>query len=259
MNKYLIILLAYLFMAPCTSYARNTDQILKLAVASNFRTAVTEIANIFTSKTGNEINISSASTGKLYAQIINGAPFDIFLSADELTPIKLEKNKLTVDGSRFTYAYGRLVLLGLDSKTSINSEQYFVNFEKINKIAIANPKLAPYGTAALDVLKNLAIYDTVVSKLVYGENISQAFQYVASRSAEIGFVSLSQVKSFYPNTFDGYWIIPNNLHRPINQQAVLLLHGKDSRIAHEFLSFMKSTTVKKILREKYGYYFERED
>ena len=252
-------MLAYLFMAPCTSYARNTDQILKLAVASNFRTAVTEIANIFTSKTGNEINISSASTGKLYAQIINGAPFDIFLSADELTPIQLEKNKLTVDGSRFTYAYGRLVLLSLDSKTSINSEQYLVNFEKINKIAIANPKLAPYGAAALDVLKNLAMYDTVVSKLVYGENISQAFQYVVSRSAEIGFVSLSQVKSFYTNTFDGYWIIPNNLHRPINQQAVLLLHGKDSRIAYEFLSFMKSTMVKKILREKYGYYFERED
>lgn len=252
-------MLAYLFMAPCTSYARNTDQILKLAVASNFRTAVTEIANIFTSKTGNEINISSASTGKLYAQIINGAPFDIFLSADELTPIQLEKNKLTVDGSRFTYAYGRLVLLSLDSKTSINSEQYLVNLEKINKIAIANPKLSPYGAAALDVLKNLAMYDTVVSKLVYGENISQAFQYVVSRSAEIGFVSLSQVKSFYTNTFDGYWIIPNNLHRPINQQAVLLLHGKDSRIAYEFLSFMKSTMVKKILREKYGYYFERED
>ena len=189
-------------MAPCTSYARNTDQILKLAVASNFRTAVTEIANIFTSKTGNEINISSASTGKLYAQIINGAPFDIFLSADELTPIQLEKNKLTVDGSRFTYAYGRLVLLSLDSKTSINSEQYLVNLEKINKIAIANPKLSPYGAAALDVLKNLAMYDTVVSKLVYGENISQAFQYVVSRSAEIGFVSLSQVKSFYTNTFD---------------------------------------------------------
>ena len=157
MKKYLIILLAFIYVTPCVSYARNADQTLKLAVASNFRTAAVEIANIFTSQTGNEVNISSASTGKLYAQIINGAPFDIFLAADESIPMQLENKNLTVDGSRFTYACGRLVLWGMDKKTPINSEQLIKWFDGYNKIAIANPKLAPYGAAALDVLKNLVL------------------------------------------------------------------------------------------------------
>jgi len=252
MKKYFIGLLVYLAISPCIAYAHNTDQTLKLAVASNFRTAAIEIADIFTSQTGYAVNISSASTGKLYAQIINGAPFDIFLAADESTPMQLESNRLAVDGTRFTYAYGRLVLLNI--KASNNSKQNVVDFKKFNKIAIANPKLAPYGAAALDVLKNLGIYESVVNKLVYGENINQAFQYVASKSTEIGFVALSQVRSYYSDTFKGYWIIPDSLYRPIPQQAVLLSRARDTKIAYEFIRFMKSTFAKKIMEENYGYY-----
>ncbi len=254
MKKYFLILFACVLVAPRFLYAGNDEQKLSLAVASNFRIAAIEIAAIFTDQTGNEINISSASSGKLYAQIINGAPFDIFFAADETTPIQLERKKLIVAGSRFTYAYGRLVLWGLDLNTSNDSGQYFNDFEKFNKIAIANPKLAPYGAAAVDALKNLALYDGVVNKLVYGENINQTFQYVVSKSAEIGFVSLSQVKIFYDDSFNEYWVIPDELHKPIRQQAVLLLRAKDSKIAYEFLRFMKSGLVKKMLKEKYGYY-----
>ena len=259
MKRYFIILLVYLAVTPGVSYAHNNEQTLRLAVASNFRTAAIEIANIFTSKTGYKVNISTASTGKLYAQIINGAPFDIFLSADEATPIKLEKNKLAVDGSRFTYAYGRLALLGLDLKASINSEKIITNFTKFNKIAIANPKLAPYGLAAIDALENLALYDSVVNKLIYGENINQTFQYIASGSVDIGFVALSQVKSYYADDFDGYWVVPDSLYKPIPQQAVLLSRAKDSKVANEFLSFIKRKLVRKIMEENYGYYIEKDD
>ncbi len=259
MKKLLIVLITYLLITPCVSYATSANQLLKLAVASNFRTAAIEIANIFTSETGNEIIISSASTGKLYAQIINGAPFDIFLAADESTPIHLENKNLTVDGSRFTYAYGRLVLCSLDLKQLINPELYVANFEKFNKIAIANPKLAPYGAAALEVLKNLNLYESAVNKLIYGENINQAFQYVASGSADIGIVAFSQVKSYHTDIVSSYWVIPDNLYKPIPQQAVLLSRAKDSKIAYEFLSFMKGALAKKIMEENYGYYVETGD
>lgn len=259
MKNYFIVFLVYLLVTPCISYARNTDETLKIAVASNFRTAAIEITDIFTSQTGNKVIISSASTGKLYAQIINGAPFDIFLAADESTPMRLENKNLTIGDSRFTYAYGRLVLWGLDLKAPVNSEQYVAKFGKYNKIAIANPKLAPYGAAAVDVLKNLGLYDNAVTKLVYGENINQTFQYVASKSTEIGFVSLSQAKNYYNDTVAAYWIIPDNLHKPIRQQAVLLSRAKDSKVAYDFLNFMKSTLVKRLLEENYGYYIEKDD
>ena len=259
MKKYFIGLLVYLAISPCISYALNTDQTLKLAVASNFRTAAIEIADIFTSQTGYKVNISSASTGKLYAQIINGAPFDIFLAADETTPILLENKKLTVEGSRFTYTYGRLVLRGLNLKDPVKSEQYINNLKNFNKIAIANPKLAPYGLAAIDALKNLALYDSVVTRLIYGENINQTFQYVVSGSVDIGFVALSQVKSYYTDDFDGYWVVPDSLYKPIPQQAVLLSRATDSKAAYEFLSFLKTALVKNILEERYGYFMEKDD
>ncbi len=209
---------------------------LLVAVASNFHKPALAIAREFEKNNPYEVIISSASTGKLYAQIINGAPFDIFLAADEITPKRLEDKNYTVKGSRFTYAYGRLVLWGKPGSESGGIDMNHLKTDELQKVAIANPKLAPYGQAAREVLINLNLYNDIESKLIYGENINQTFQYIITGAAEAGFVAMSQIYILHDKLYGNYWVVPEVLYKPIRQQAVLLTRASDSKAASFFLT-----------------------
>jgi molybdate transport system substrate-binding protein len=195
--------------------------------------------------------LSFGASGKFYAQIKNGAPFQLLLSADDEKPAQLIKDGLAVADSRFTYAIGTLVLwsakIGIvDARGDVLAKGHF------GKIAIANPKLAPYGSAAMEVLTKLGILKTISSKFVQGENISQAFQFVSTGNAELGFVALSQIMKDGKISSGSAWIVPGALHSPIRQDAVLLSPGKDSAAAKALLNYLKSDKSKRIIRS-YGY------
>ncbi|MFT4554446.1 MAG: molybdate transport system substrate-binding protein [Chlamydiales bacterium] len=217
---------------------------IHVAVASNFTETIKVIIPKFEAKTGDKVIISSGSTGKHYTMIKNGAPFDIFLSGDERCPKLLEEEGLAIMGSRFTYVQGKLVLWS-SYEGYVDANGGVLELGDFQHLAMANPKLAPYGKAAKEVLENLGLWEKIpVERIVRGENISQTFQFVKSGSAELGFISFSQIIP------DGnYWDIPQDLYQPILQQAVLL---KDSQTARAFLDFIKSAETREIIRE-YGY------
>lgn len=222
----------------------------QVAVAANFATPAQKIAVEFEKQSGHKAIVSTGSTGKFYAQIVNGAPFDILLSADDETPAKLEKENQSVSGSRFTYAIGKLVLWsakadGVDSKGDVLNHGAFAH------LSIANPKVAPYGAAAVETLKALNLHDKLQGKLVMGENIAQAHQFVATGNAELGFVAYSQI--IKDGKIEGSaWVVPEKLYSPIRQDAVLLNKGKDNKAASAFLEFLKSSKARDIIRS-YGY------
>ena len=215
-----------------------------LAVASNFSTTMKKLETAYEKKHEHYLTITYASSGKHYAQIINGAPFQVFLSADQETPMRLVEDELAVKNSQFSYAFGRLVLW-----TNIESlrgqEKVLLEDRNYRNLSIANPKLAPYGKAAVDVLNNLNIKQDESSRWVYGENIGQSFQFVATKNAELGFVGLSQVLALSPK--DSFWYIPEALYDPIQQDAVLLKRGKDSLGARDFLEFMHTDIAQNII------------
>lgn len=224
---------------------------VKVAVAANFTGPMKQIAIEFEKETGHHIVLSFGSSGQFYAQIKNGAPFHVFLSADDEKPAQLEKEGLTVAGSRFTYAIGTLVLWSskpgfVDSKGEVLSKGNYA------KIAIANPKLAPYGTAAVEVLTKLGLLSAVAPKIVEGENISQTYQFVSTGNAELGFVALSQIMKNGKVTSGSAWFLPGKLHSPIRQDAVLLPAGKDNAAAKALLVYLKSGKIRQIIRS-YGY------
>lgn len=221
---------------------------IRVAVASNFGEVIKVIAARFERRTGHQVIISLGSTGKHYAQIRNGAPFDVFFAADEHRPKLLEQEGIALPGSRFTYAIGKLILWSprdgyVDSAGAVLKQGAF------RYLAIANPRLAPYGKAAREVLEALGLWDSLGDRMVRGENIGQAFQYVKSGTAELGFVAYSQVKRPGHPIEGSYWIVPRELYTPIRQQAVLL---KDSAAARAFLSFVKSEAAREIIHN-YGY------
>ncbi|ENZ82021.1 MULTISPECIES: molybdate ABC transporter substrate-binding protein [Caulobacter] len=220
----------------------------KVAVAANFTDAAKEIAARFKAKTGHEANLSFGSSGQFYAQIANGAPFEVFLSADAERPLKAEAEGLAVPGSRFTYATGRLVLY---SKTPglVDGKGAVLKTGKFEKLSIADPKTAPYGEAAVETLTKLKLYDALKPKIVQGSSITQAFQYVQTGAAELGFVALSQVIN---EPGGSRWLVPAADHAPIDQQAVLLKTGEKSEAARAFLAFLKGPEAKAIIR-RYGY------
>lgn len=234
------------------SISALADQV-QVAVASNFTPTLRLLATAFASQTGHRLRISSASTGKLYAQITHGAPFDLFLAADAARPERLEQAGHTVDGSRFTYAQGRLVLWG----PKINSSQpveTLLQSSGIGHIAIANPTTAPYGTATREVLRSMSLWEGLKGRLVRGENVGQAYQYVASGAADLGFVAYSQLLSGQHQ--DGYlWSIPQDHFQPIRQQAVLLKRAENKPAAHLFLEYLRSPAARKIIVEQ-GYSIE---
>ena len=224
----------------------------RIAVATNFSDVVNALKPRFEAATGHQLVVTAGSTGKLYAQIINGAPFDVLLAADQRRPAKLEDEGDAVAGSRFTYARGRLVLwstdpalIGLDGRQALSGS--------FGRLAIANPDLAPYGAAARDVLESLELYDAVSERLVLGENIGQAYAMVATGNAELGFVALSYVRNpRHAGRAGSHWQPPDSLHRPILQDAVLLRRGRNNSAAQSFLTFLQSADAGTVI-EAAGY------
>lgn len=217
---------------------------LNIAVASNFKQPAAKIVQEFQDRTGRNVIVTLGSTGKLYAQIEHGAPYDVFLAADAERPRLVEAHFSTAKGSRFTYAVGNLVLWS-PTKGVVDPDGQILDQGGFSRIAIANPLLAPYGRAAEEVLKKRGLWRQLQDKLVRGENIGQTFQFVYSGNADIGFVALSQVK----DSGGSMWIVPQELYSPIEQQAVLL---SDDPGAREFLEYLKSKQAREIIRG-YGY------
>jgi molybdate transport system substrate-binding protein len=218
-----------------------------VAVAANFTDAAEQIAKAFKQKTGDEAILIFGSSGQLYTQISQGAPFQVFLAADQARPEKAVKEGLAVKGSRFTYASGKIVLWSKDPK--LVQGEATLESGKFEKIAIANPFAAPYGAAAVQAMKALGLYQQLERKIVQGNNIAQTYQFVATGNAELGFVALSQVA----NESEGSrWLVPGNLYVPIRQDAVLLKRGADSEAAKAFLAFLKGPGAAKIM-ESFGY------
>jgi molybdate transport system substrate-binding protein len=224
---------------------------VRVAVASNFAAPMERIAALFQQESGHKVNVSLGSSGKLYAQVVGGAPFDVFLAADEELPKRMTQEGLAVGGSRFVYAQGRLVLWSLqpgfvDDKGKVLRNGIY------NKLAIADPKLAPYGMAAKQTLEKLAMWNGLQRKLVKGENITQTYQFAATENAELAFVALSQIMRDGKVSGGSWWLVPAELHRPIRQSAVLLSGAKDAAAAQAFLDFLKGKKAAAIIRS-FGY------
>ncbi len=234
-----------------------------VAVASNFTKPMTEIARVFEKRTGHNANLAFGSSGKFVSQIENGGPFEVFLSADTSNPRKLEQSGFAVSGTQFTYAVGKLVLWSampgfVDDQGQVLSKGGFKH------LALADPKLAPYGTAAMEVMKTLNRLDKLQPLFVQGENIAQTYQFISSGNAELGFIALAQVidkdkASTTPKLGNvskiasgSGWIVPSNLHKPILQDAILLKKGAKNPAATALLTFLKSPEAQGIIR-KYGY------
>ena len=221
---------------------------IRIAVASNFANAIRATVDRFETETGHRVMLAFGSTGKHYAQIRNGAPFDAFFAADVRRPELLEAEGLAVPGSRFTYAVGKLILWSPET-AFVDSKGTILEHGEFRHLAIANPNLAPYGMAAREVLQARGLWDGLESRLVRGENIAQAFQFVASGNAQLGFVAWSQVKRPGHIVEGSYWDVPAALHTPIEQQAVLLI---DTEAGRAFMSFMRSEKAIRIIRD-HGY------
>lgn len=230
----------------------TADQGLIIAVASNFRAAAEEIAAEFTSTTRIPVRISSGSTGMLYAQIVNGAPYDIFLAADARRPQLLENDALAVGGSRLTYATGSLVLWSADPSLKGLGCIEALKSGAYRRIAIANPLTAPYGQAAEEFLAAIGVFDEAAKRMVYGENIAQALQFVASGNATLGLIAASQVAEGLPEPGSCSWNVPVTSHSVIDQQAVMLQRSKSPAAAQRFMEFLRSPAVAVILKRR-GY------
>ena len=220
---------------------------VSVAVAANFTSAMQKIALLFEQETGHKLSVAYGSTGRFYAQIKNGAPFQVLLAADDETPAKLEKEGLGVASSRMTYAVGRLVLWSKQPGL-VDKQGEVLKTAKFEKLALADPKLAPYGLAAMETLTQLGLLDPLKPKLVQGDNIAQTYQLVSTHNAQLGFVALSQIKSQEGSA----WVVPSHLHSPIRQDAILLAKGKDAPAATALLQFLRSEKARAIIRS-HGY------
>ena len=223
-----------------------------VAVAANFTAPMQKIAQAFEQDTGHKAQLAFGATGKFYAQIKNGAPFAVLLAADDETPARLEKEGLAIAGTRFTYATGRLALWSKQSNLADDKGEVLRSSNSFVKIAIADPKLAPYGTAAMEVIHRMGVQANVVPKLVQGESIGQAYQFVSTENAQLGFVALSQISVDGRITQGSAWVVPQNLHTPLKQDAVLLNAGKDNAAAHALLKYLQGDIAKAIIT-RYGY------
>jgi molybdate transport system substrate-binding protein len=242
----LLLTLIHLLLGSGASLAAEA----RVAVAANFTDAARALAPQFEKSTGHRIKISYGSTGKLYAQIENGAPFDVFLAADTQRPEKLLTSGLAVAGSQFIYARGKLVLWSAQDQLFENGET-FLKKTAFKRIAIANPRTAPYGLAAQQVLNHLGIWQNVQARLVRGDSIAQTFQFVATGNAETGFVANSQIKG-WQGPQGTAWQVPAEYYQPINQTAVLLLRGKGKPAAEAFIDYLKSDEARDVI-EGLGY------
>lgn len=233
--------LAAMFGAPAGAAQVN------IAVAANFTEPAKEIAAVFKQKTGHEAVLSFGASGQFYNQIVQDAPFQIMLSADDERPKKLVADGLGVADSRFTYAIGKLVLWS--KSADLVKGEATLKAASFAKLSIANPTAAPYGAAAIETLKALGVYGALEPKIVQGNSIAQAFQFIDTGNAELGFVALSQLAG---NAAGSRWLVPQNLYKPILQDAVLLKKGAGNDAATAFMTFLKGSDARAVI-EKYGY------
>ena len=225
-----------------------TADTLRIATASNFAVPMKELARRFQEFSGDRVVVSRGSTGKHYTQIRNGAPFDSFFAADSARPRRLEEEGRIIPGSRFTYALGRLVLWS-PQPAYVDPEGEILRRGQFRHLSLANPKLAPYGHAARQVLLKLGLWDLLTPRMVRGENVGQAYQFVASGSAELGFVARSQITRPGTPLPGSYWMVPETLYDPIEQQAVQL---SERPAVRRFMEFVRSAVGSAVV-ESYGY------
>ena len=226
-------------------------EVVQIAVAANFTAPARALAEIFARTTGHEAKLSFGATGAFYTQIKNGAPFDILLAADDERPIRLEKEGDTVPGSRFTYAIGQLVLWSA-KPGFVDGGGAVLKGGKFNKIAIANPKLAPYGAAAVETMDKLGLAAALTPKLVTGESIGQTYNFIATGNAELGFVALAQVLDGGKMKSGSMWVVPAKYHAPIIQDAVILKRAAANPAAKAWMALMRSPNTQDFIRS-YGY------
>lgn len=245
LNRLLALLLAATFVS-----AAQADNV-SVAVAANFTGPIQVIAPLFERDTGHKLVPAFGATGKFYAQIANGAPFEVLLSADDETPARLAKEGHGVAGSAFTYAIGKLVLWS-PNPTLVDNKGEVLKKGSFKHIALANPKTAPYGAAAVQTMTKLGVLDTVKPLFVQGENIAQTHQFVTTGNAELGFVAYSQViKNGQVGSGSG-WIVPANLYDPIRQDAVLLTKGQNNPAAKALLDYLKGEKAQVVIKS-FGY------
>lgn len=251
-RKYIIIGFLILLLPGSFALAAKVN----VAVASNFVNTLRQLAEPFSRASGHELIISSASTGKLYAQILHGAPYDLFLAADEARPQRLLEQGYASRESLFTYAVGRLVLWSPLSHQQSNGARLLAD-GGFQHLAIGNPRTAPYGKAAQQALKSLGLWERLQDRLVRGENIGQAFQFVATGAAELGLVALSQLQD-YDSTAGYRWLVPTERYTPIRQQGVLLERSRKKPEAVAFADFLTSAAASRIIRAN-GYLLDGEE
>ncbi|WP_340678590.1 molybdate ABC transporter substrate-binding protein [Paraglaciecola sp.] len=242
--------MSLLFIAPI-----GKAEELMVAVASNFSLPMRQIAEVFAQTHPHTVQLSFGSSGKFFAQIVNGAPYDLFFSADQSKPQALIDKELAITNSRFTYALGALALWSADPHKITTSNNILLT-DNFNKLALANPKLAPYGLAAMDVLSNMQLLETTRERWVQGENIAQTYQFIASHNADIGFVAVSQIMQKGKLTSGSAWFISATLYRPIKQDTVILKRVKNIGAANEFMSFMQGPEASNII-QSFGYTLEQ--
>ena len=245
-----ILAAALLALSIATGAQAQQTGATSVAVAANFTEPAKEIAALFKQRTGYEAVLSFGASGPFYTQITQDAPFQIFLSADDKRPKDVVDNGLGVADSRYTYAIGKLVLWSKSIDVTKGEEALKAN--AFNKLSIANPTAAPYGAAALDALKALGVFSAVEPKIVQGNTIAQAFQFVETGNAELGFVALSQLANVTAGT---RWIVPQNLYKPIRQDVVLLKKGAGDAASKAFVAFLKGPDARAII-QKFGYGIE---
>lgn len=244
-------LLALLLLVLAAAFPAVRAGEVQVAVAANFAGPIARIGEAFTAATGHTLKVSSGATGKFYTQIISGAPFEVLVAADDETPRKLVAEGHAVAGSSFTYALGRLVLWSAQPGF-VDAQGEVLGAGTVRHVAIASPKVAPYGAAALEVIRARGLAEALAPKLVTGESIAQAYQFVATGNAELGFVALSQVVVPGKPVSGSYWLVPAQLHGEIRQDTVLLKAGEKNPAARALLDFLKSAPARALIRD-HGY------
>ena len=234
-----------------TAYAEE----IQVAVAANFTEPMKKIAAEFEQASGHKVSLSFGATGKFYAQIKSGAPFQILLAADQEIPARLEREDGAVVGSRFTYAIGKLVLWSA-KEAIVDANGDVLRRGGFDHIALANPKLAPYGAAAMETMKSLGVVDTLAPKFVQGENIAQTYQFISTGNALLGFVAMSQVYEGGKLKGGSAWEVPGKFYSPIKQDAVILEKGKDSAATKALLAYLRSPQALKVI-QAYGYAIDK--